>query len=113
VPLVLAGWSFGADVSLAVTDPAVGGWFAMAPVMGVVDPAEMGAAHDPRPKVLAVPEHDQFRPPGSARPVVAGWVATDLVVVPGTDHFLAGANQLLARGISDLVELLAGDAEVG
>jgi alpha/beta superfamily hydrolase len=88
LPLVLAGWSFGADVSLAVDDARHGGWFAVAPPLR--HPNGAVAAADPRPALLAVPEHDQFRSPASAREVTAAWTATRVEVVPGADHFLVG-----------------------
>jgi hypothetical protein len=47
-------------------------------------------ALDERPKLLAVPEHDQYREPDSARAVIAAWLATDVRVGPGADHFLVG-----------------------
>src|SRR5438477_12512170 len=69
LPLVLGGWSFGADTSLAVDDARHAGWFAVAPPLRHTD--SVTAASDPRPKLLAVPERDQFRSPESAREVVA------------------------------------------
>ena len=88
LPLVLAGWSFGADTSLAVDDERHAGWFAVAPPLRHTD--DVAAASDPRPKLLAVPERDQFRSPESAREVVASWTNTQIHVVPGADHFLVG-----------------------
>jgi uncharacterized protein len=87
LPLVLAGWSFGADTSLAVADERVTAWFAIAPPLRQKDYA---AAADPRPKLVAVPEHDQFRSPESARPILSSWTNTRVEVVKGADHFLVG-----------------------
>jgi alpha/beta superfamily hydrolase len=50
----------------------------------------MLAADDPRPKLLLVPEHDQYCDPAGASLLVDGWTATTVQVVPGADHFLAG-----------------------
>ena len=88
LPLVLAGWSFGADTSLAVNDERHSGWFAVAPPLR--RPDEVPAAVDPRPTLLAVPEHDQFRSPESAYDVTASWTNTRIEVVAGADHFLVG-----------------------
>ena len=88
LPLVLAGWSFGADTSLAVDDERHAGWFAVAPPLRHT--GDVAAASDPRPTLLAVPERDQFRSPESAREVVASWTNTRIHVVPGADHFLVG-----------------------
>jgi alpha/beta superfamily hydrolase len=88
MPLVLAGWSFGADTSLAVADDRPAGWFAVAPPLR--REGDYTAATDPRPKLVAVPEHDQFRSPDSARPLLRDWVNTRMEVVKGADHFLVG-----------------------
>jgi alpha/beta superfamily hydrolase len=90
IPLGIAGWSFGADVALRVDDRRLAGWFLVAPPLALVPVDEMVVAADPRPKLLAVPEHDNFRPPAAARQMVEGWVNTDLEVVPGADHVLIG-----------------------
>jgi alpha/beta superfamily hydrolase len=97
LPLVIAGWSFGADVALTVIDPRLAGWFLIAPPIRVVRIEAMLAAHDPRPKRLAVPEHDEFRPPDSAREVTADWVDTTIEVVAGADHFFAGRTAKVAE----------------
>jgi alpha/beta superfamily hydrolase len=106
-PLVLAGWSFGADTSLAVGDERVAGWCAVAAPLRVVKVDDMVAAGDLRPKVLAVPEHDQFRPPESAREVTADWKNTKLVVVPGADHFLVGRVDRVPPLVLDLLKEVA------
>jgi len=88
LPLVLAGWSFGADTSLAVVDERVTAWFAVAPPLR--HEGDYPAAADPRPKLVAVPEHDQFRSPESARPILSTWQNTRVEIVKGADHFLVG-----------------------
>jgi len=95
VPLWLVGWSFGADVCLQVLHRAVAGWVCVAPPLASVPADDLVAAHDPRPKLLLVPEHDQYRDPSSAQDLVADWDATTVEVVPGTDHFLAGRLALV------------------
>src|SRR5437764_5759533 len=71
LPFLLAGWSFGADTSLAVDDDRLSAWFAVAPPLR--RPADLVAGEDPRPKLIAVPEHDQFRSPESAAPILRDW----------------------------------------
>ena len=88
LPLVLAGWSFGADTSLAVDDQRHAGWFAVAPPLR--RPDEVCAAVDPRPTLLAVPQHDQYRSPESAGEIIASWTNSRIEVVAGADHFLVG-----------------------
>ena len=89
-PLLLTGWSFGADVSLAVDHERLVGWMPVAAPLAVVPVDEMVAPGSPKPKHLLVPEHDQFRDPASAAATTESWNATTLHTVPGTDHFLAG-----------------------
>ena len=106
LPLVLAGWSFGADTSLAVGDERVSGWCAIAAPLRVVKLDEMVAALDPRPKLLVVPENDQYRSPESAREVTAEWVNTRVAVVPGADHFFVGRVDRVPPLVLGLLEEL-------
>lgn len=106
VPLIVAGWSFGADVSLTVTELRLHGWCAVAPPLASVPIEEMAAATDPRPKRLLVPEHDQFRPPSAAATATAAWTNTEVVEVPGTDHFLTGRLAAVAAGVVELLRSL-------
>lgn len=107
VPLLLAGYSFGADVSLAVDHPGVAGWLAVAPVLRVVDPSEMVALRDPRPVWMASAEEDQFRPYADLVPMVADAVNTTVTPVPGADHFfMVGLDRVVAVG-SDALDAIA------
>lgn len=103
-PLILAGWSFGADVSLSVLDERLAGWFLIAPPLRVLDDHELVASSDPRPKVLVVPEHDDFRPPEPAREATADWVNTRIEVIPGADHFLVGRTHKAAKLLRRFVD---------
>jgi alpha/beta superfamily hydrolase len=66
----------------------------------------MVAAHDPRPKLVIVPERDQFNPPDPARAATADWVATRVVVVAGADHFFAGRTAQAADLVIEFVDSL-------
>lgn len=90
LPIWCMGWSFGADVALAVSHPRLAGWFAVAPPLKIIDPADMVAATDDRPKHLCVPEHDQFNPPDAAATTTADWPSTTIETIPMADHFLNG-----------------------
>ena len=87
-PLLLCGYSFGADLALSVTDPRVERWIAVAPVLSVF--SSFGAADDPRPKLLLSAAHDQFKPAADLRSETEDWVATDIVTVEAADHFFGG-----------------------
>lgn len=88
VPLLLAGWSFGADVALAVDDPRVSAWLAIAPPLRILPPEDLVAGPDPRPVTLVVPAHDQFCPPEDASARTRDWASTTVEVVEMADHFL-------------------------
>jgi len=105
-PLVLAGWSFGADVSASVVDDRLAGWFLIAPPLRMLPAHEFVAGFEPRPKVLAVPENDMFRPPDSAREATADWVNTTIEVVAGADHFLVGRTAKVTESLIDFVGAL-------
>lgn len=98
-PLTTVGWSFGGDVSLATDHPALDRWCAIAPPLQVIEPQVMAAAHDPRPTLVCVPEHDEFRPPGEAGPILADWAVTTMAVVGGASHLLLGRYD----AVTDLV----------
>ncbi len=105
--VVLFGYSFGAEVALGVADPRVLGWFAVAPPL-LGDPGLLAAATDPRPKRLAVPEHDQFSPPERATEVTSAWPAATVVTIAGADHFLVGrADAVLAAALAWLPSVVA------
>lgn len=89
-PVLVAGYSFGSIVALNVTDPRLTGWLAIAPPLTPAT-AEPLAAHDHRPKLLLVAEHDQFALPATVTDRAAGWRATDVETVAMADHFLGGA----------------------
>lgn len=105
-PLVLSGYSFGADVSLCVIDPRIAGWYPVAPPLRTVPTQDFLAANDPRPKHLAVAEHDQFNPPDAAQATTAGWRNTEITCIPGGDHFLNGRTALVAEGCTAFVRSL-------
>ncbi|MBI2704131.1 MAG: hypothetical protein HYX32_02405 [Actinobacteria bacterium] len=103
---ITAGWSFGADVSLTVLDQRLAGWFCIAPPLRVLPAESFLASDDPRPKFLAVPEHDQYDPPPLARQKTAGWTNTTLEVIDGADHFLVGRTTKVAERLLAFVDAL-------
>lgn len=89
VPLVLAGYSFGADVALAVDHAAIAAWLAVAPPLRIVDKAEMGALTDERPTFFVGAAHDQFNPYRDLLETVGDLPGATVVEAPGADHFFA------------------------
>ena len=106
-PLVLAGWSFGADLALTCDAPELAGWFLVAPPLRVLGADRFKAAPDPRPKWLAVPERDQFNPPDQAQAAVGDWPNADVHPVGGADHFLVGRTDKLNEMIDEFLANLS------
>ena len=96
VPLILTGWSFGADMALSVLDPAVAAWLAIAPPLHYIDSLDPIAV-DPRPKLLALAEHDEVRSPSEIAATAKDWHATEIQTVPGASHFFVGRTDRLVE----------------
>lgn len=107
VPVVVSGWSFGGDTSLAVVDPRIDGWFAVAPTLRILPLDAYLAGADPRPKFLAIPEHDEFNPPGPAREKTDTWKNTELRVISGGDHYLVGRTGVVTDWLTTFVDGLS------
>ncbi len=103
-PLLLTGWSFGADVALTVQDDRVAGWFLAAPPLGVVAPTDMAAQASPAPKVLAIGANDQFNPPAKAAATTADWKNTSIQVIDDADHFFGAQLPSLVTRFSAFVD---------
>jgi alpha/beta superfamily hydrolase len=104
-PLVLAGWSFGGDVALSVSDDRLCAWLAIAPPLrfAVTEPLEA----DPRPKLIVLAEHDEFRSPDEVAAVVAPWEATTVEVVTGASHFFVGRTDAVVTAADGLIGRVA------
>ena len=94
LPLVIAGWSFGADVTLSAPVPTVAGWIAIAPPLRYGTSFDAVAA-DPRPKLVLLAAHDEFRPAAEVGVITACWTATTTETVPGASHFFVGRTDRL------------------
>jgi hypothetical protein len=108
LPLLLTGWSFGADLALATVVDRVTAWLAIAPPLRMV-PDFSAVASDPRRKLLALAEHDEFRDPASVREATRDWVATDIEVVGGASHFFVGrTDRLVDLALAEVDRLTGG-----
>jgi uncharacterized protein len=106
IPLVLAGWSFGADVALSVQHPRVAAWLAIAgPLRSTHDLDAL--ARDTRPKLLVLAQHDEIRAPADVETEVAGWLSTTVEIVPGASHFFIGTTDKLVVLARDFVSRVA------
>lgn len=102
-PVVSAGWSFGADVSLSANHEALAGWLAIAAPLAIVQPSDMIAAADARPKLLLVPEFDQYRKPQAAAEIIVDWPNTEMTTIEGADHFLGTQAPIVAAAAAQFV----------
>ncbi len=105
-PLLMAGYSFGADVSLAVDHPAIDAWLAVAPPLRLVPRDELVALDDPRPTRLVVAAHDQFRSPAEAADLVEAATNTTMTEAAGADHFFLVGLDTVADEAAALIDRL-------
>jgi alpha/beta superfamily hydrolase len=86
-PAFVVGYSFGGGVAATVTTGSVAGWYLVAPALSAVAPT---IGSDPRPKGIAVAEHDQWFGPAAVRAATSGWTSTSTETISGADHFFGG-----------------------
>ncbi len=106
-PTIVCGWSFGAMVALheALEDPTVGGLALVGLPLGdhgleVPGPptlSELRAFR--RPVLLLSGEGDRFSPPPELELIAGRLPASELVIVPGTDHFLWRREREVAQAV--------------
>jgi alpha/beta superfamily hydrolase len=109
LPLVVAGWSFGGDMALSVRDARLSAWLAIAAPLRFVHDLD-GLAADPRPKLLALAQHDEVRDPSEARALAEAWANTDVQVVGGASHFFMGRTDRLVELARSYVDRIVGPA---
>jgi len=107
--MLLAGWSFGADLTLATASERVAGWLAIAPPLRSVP--DFGAvARDPRPKLLALAEHDEIRDAEWVVDATRDWVATDVEIIGGASHYFVGRTNRIVESALRFVDRLTSIA---
>jgi alpha/beta superfamily hydrolase len=107
--MLLAGWSFGADMALATSDRRVAGWLAIAPPLRSSDRFDI-VARDHRPKHLVLGQHDEIRAPESIVSDIENWNETTVDVIPGASHFFVGRTDRVVDAAVSFVERLAASA---
>ena len=96
LPLVVAGYSFGAGIATQLLDPRIVRWVLVAPLLSAAKLEVDPIAADRRPKLVLSPENDRYCPPPEAVAATNGWTATSVEPVEGADHFLGGATARVA-----------------
>lgn len=100
-PIVVAGYSFGANVALTNVDERVAAVIAIAPPFSMMPMVTVAC-----PVLVLVPQHDQFCTPDVARSVIESWPLAELDVIESADHFLAGRSQAVADRCSEWISAL-------
>jgi uncharacterized protein len=106
LPLLLAGWSFGADMALATNTDRLAGWLAIAPPLRFATDFD-AAANDRRPKQLVLGQHDEFRDPASVVDATENWAETEIEVIAGASHFFVGRTDRVVDAARSFVDRVA------
>jgi hypothetical protein len=107
--LVLAGWSFGADMALSVHDDRLAGWVGIAPPLRFRPSGAYEAVSlDARPKLLELAAHDEFRAPAEIEAETRSWTNTRLETIAGASHFFVGRTDRVVDLTADFVRDIAG-----
>jgi alpha/beta superfamily hydrolase len=102
--LVLVGYSWGSVVCAAASPVGLVGRVLVAPPVRSIP---LSAPADDVPALLLVPEHDQHGGPDATTAAVAGWPDATVEMVPGADHFLAGAiARITARTVAWVADVV-------
>lgn len=109
LPLLLAGFSFGAWVGLRAgcEDPRVAEMIGLGLPVGSFDSRDFSYLNDcDKPKLLVCGEFDPYGPPNLLRPMVEKFPAsvsqkTQVAVVEGGDHFFTGHLSDLERTLAE------------
>lgn len=99
LPLLAAGYSFGALIALATSADDLAGRMLVAPPLGHAPSSPAATV----PTLVLTPAHDQFAPPETVRPIVESWTDTEFAVIDMADHFIAGQTRVVAARIAQWV----------
>jgi uncharacterized protein len=105
VPVIAAGYSFGAMVVLAVDPASLVAKVLVNPPLTAMRSGSDGALPGTPTLVLAA-EHDPFTPAVAAAPIVAAWPEADLVPIAMADHFLHGRTDAVVEATLAWVDRL-------
>lgn len=101
LPIAVFGYSFGSIVAARMVDDRIASWVLVAPPIHGAPVLPVGAVE--RPKLLLVPEHDQYCPPPVALTSTESWELAYVERVASADHFLAGATEAVATQAVEFV----------
>jgi len=101
LPMVLAGYSFGADIALSVAPDALRQWLVIAPVLRVFE--SFTATNDERPKQMIAGAHDQFQPAENLTALAAAWTNAQVTSIATADHFFQGSLGTISELTTELL----------
>jgi alpha/beta superfamily hydrolase len=107
VPIVLMGWSFGADMALSVHDTRLAAWLLIAPPMHFAHDTD-AIATDPRPKRIVLGDRDEVVMLDAVRDATQHWVNCKVDVIRGATHFFVGCGDAVVAAAVELVDQVAG-----
>ncbi len=100
--VVVAGYSFGADIALQVDHPSIVGRLAVAPPLMLLDDDRLrAAAADDKPTLMLAGTDDQFQPSDSLTGITAEWSNVSVHAIDGADHFLAHDLRLIESAAAE------------
>jgi alpha/beta superfamily hydrolase len=109
LPVVVVGWSFGADMALTIDDERLAAWVGIAPPLRFRPGSDYAAvAADARAKLLVLAAHDEFRAPDDIESEVAQWRATSVEMIAGASHFFVGRTEAVVDSVRRFVLEVAG-----
>ncbi len=94
-------------MTLATHDPRLVGWVAIAPPLRFAGDFT-AVAHDARPKLFVLGQHDEFRDPASVVEATEDWDATEIDVIPGASHFFVGRTDRVVDATLAFVDRVIG-----
>jgi alpha/beta superfamily hydrolase len=104
-PLIVVGWSFGADVALTVRDTRLRAWVGIAPPLRFRAAADYEATGtDRRAKLLLLAAHDEYRAPAEIEAEVASWENTRTETIAGASHFFVGRTDRVVVVTADFLD---------
>jgi alpha/beta superfamily hydrolase len=106
-PIIMVGYSFGSAVALNVNNPWIAGWIGIAPPIAMLTSTPLSAMNT-RPKILVVPEHDQYSTPAALREFTSSWTNTSVTELAQVDHAIAvGAQEACSQALEKILSTIS------
>ena len=107
IPLVMIGFSFGADIALSCTLSAIDAHCAIASPLRFGKPESLEL--DGRPKQIVLAAHDEFRDPAWVAERMASWSNLKVDSVAGANHFFVARTEPLIAIVAAFIDRVVAD----